>query len=148
MIPMPMTEQDMLPANDLGDRTPREDNEEASALETDSTLRDAHEERQTPELPAQEMYSGLPDASLQDCRVAMVPLDAIYVEGDQQDEDLVIALADSIVHIGLQHPICVVKNDLPEQDTPYRIVSGRQRYQAYKSLGREYIMVRVPTPMS
>src|SRR5215470_11688486 len=98
MIPMPMTNQDMLPANDLGDRTPRGDNEEASALETDSTLQAAHEG-----IPAKEMYNDLPDASLHDCRVEMVPLDDIYVESDPHDEDLVTALADSIAHIGLQH---------------------------------------------
>jgi ParB-like chromosome segregation protein Spo0J len=69
----------------------------------------------------------------------MVPLKDIYVDSDPHDEDLVTALADSICHIGLQNPICVIKNDLPEHDTPYRIVSGRQRYQAYQSLGREYI---------
>src|SRR5215471_17925357 len=91
------------------------------------------------ETTAQEMYNDLPDASLHECRVEMVPLKDIYVESDPHDEDLVTALADSICHIGLQHPICVIKNDLPENDTPYRIVSGRQRYQAYKSLGREYI---------
>jgi ParB-like chromosome segregation protein Spo0J len=39
----------------------------------------------------------------------------------------------------------VVKNDLPEHDTPYRIVSGRQRYQAYQSLGREYILCHMLT---
>jgi hypothetical protein len=104
---------------------------------------DAHEEEpsreDTPEMTAQGMDKALLDASLHDCHVAMVPLKDIYVESDPQDEDLVTALADSICHIGLQHPICVVKNDLPEHDTPYRIVSGRQRYQAYQSLGREYI---------
>jgi hypothetical protein len=54
MIPMPMTDQDMPPANDLGDRTPREGTKEILALETDSALRDAHEESQTPEIPAPE----------------------------------------------------------------------------------------------
>jgi hypothetical protein len=48
MIPMPMTDQDMLPTNDLGDRTPQEDNEEISVLGTDSALRDAHEETAIP----------------------------------------------------------------------------------------------------
>src|SRR5262245_22598431 len=96
-------------------------------------------QEETQETTAQEEYNDLPDASLHDCRVVMVPLKDIYVESDPHDEDLVTALADSIAHIGLQNPICVVKNDLPENDTPYRIVSGRQRYQAYKSLGREYI---------
>jgi hypothetical protein len=123
MIPMPMTGQDMLPANDLGDRTPREDNEAISVLATDRALQDAHEERQTPELPAQEMYNGLSDASLHECRVEMVPLDDIYVEGDQHDDDLVTALAHSIGLIGLQNPICVVENDLPDHAATYRLVS-------------------------
>jgi hypothetical protein len=69
----------------------------------------------------------------------MVRLDAIYVEFDQQDDDHVKVLADSIDHIGLQNPICVVKNDLIENDTPYRIVSGRQRYKACALLGWEAI---------
>jgi len=105
-------------------------------------------QEESQETHAQGMDNELSDASLQRCRVEMVPLKDIYVESDPQDEDLVTALADSICHIGLQNPICVVKNDLPENDTPYRLASGRQRYQAYQSLGREYIMVRVPTPMS
>src|SRR5262245_12607862 len=102
-------------------------------------------QEETQETTAQEEYNDLPDASLHDCRVVMVPLKDIYVESDQHDEDLVTALADSICHIGLQNPICVVKNDLPENDTPYRIVSGRQRYQAYKSLGRENIPCHILT---
>jgi len=83
MIPMPRTNQDLLPANDPGDRRPQEDNEG---------------------ILAQEMYNALPDASLHECRVEMVPLDAIYVEGDQHDDDLVNALAHSIGLIGLQNP--------------------------------------------
>jgi hypothetical protein len=90
MIPMPMTNQDMLPANDLGDRTPREGTKEISALETDSALQDAHEG-----IPALEIYNDLPDASLHEWHVAMVPLKDIYVGSDPQDEDLVTALADS-----------------------------------------------------
>jgi hypothetical protein len=101
--------------------------------------KDCTQQEEHQEMPAQGMDKALPDASLHDCRVEMVPLKDIYVEGDPQDEDLVTALADSICHIGLQNPICVVKNDLPAHDFPYRIVSGRQRYQAYMSLGREYI---------
>jgi hypothetical protein len=115
---MPDVEQKVANAIDREDGTPRE---------------------ATQETTAQEMDKALSDASLHDCRVAMVRLKDIYVDSDLQDEDLVTALADSICHIGLQNPICVVKNDLPEHDTPYRIVSGRQRYQAYKSLGREHI---------
>src|SRR5262245_56534076 len=111
-VPMPMTDQELPPANDLGDRTPREDTQAIQAQETDSALRDAHEERQIPEIPAQGMDNALLDETLNDCRVEMVPLDAIYVESGQQDDNLIKALADSIAHIGLQHPICVVKNDM------------------------------------
>src|SRR5215831_16623976 len=96
-------------------------------------------QEETQETTAQGMDNAVLDEALNNCRVEMVPLDAIYVESEQQDDNLIKALADSICHIGLQNPICVMKNDLPEHDTPYRIVSGRQRYQAYQSLGREYI---------
>jgi hypothetical protein len=110
---------------------------------------DAHEEEPsreaTQETTAQEMDNALPDASLNDCRVERVPLKDIYVEGGPQDDNLIKALADSIAHIGLQNPICVVKNDMLEHDTPYRIVSGRQRYKAYKSLGRESIPCHILT---
>jgi len=133
-----MPDQDMLPANDFGDRTPREGTEEISALETDSALRDAHEGR-----PAPEMYTDLPDASLQGCRVEMVPLDAIYVEGDQHDEDLVTALAHSIGLIGLQNPICVVENDLPDHAAPYRLVSGKKRLAAFLKLQRPTIPAHI-----
>src|SRR5215471_5585320 len=122
MIPMPMTDQDMLPAHDLGDRTPREHNED---------------------IPALDMYNDLPEASLHDCRVEMVPLDAIYVEGDQHDDDLVNALAHSIGLIGLQNPICVVENDLPDHAAPYRLVSGRKRYAAFLKLARTTIPAHI-----
>src|SRR5215471_16159075 len=122
MIPMPMTDQDMLSANDLGDRTPREDNEE---------------------IPALEMYHDLPDTSLHECRVEMVPLDAIYVEGDQQDDDLINALAHSIGLIGLQNPICIVENDIPGHAAAYRLVSGRKRYAAFLKLERTTIPAHI-----
>src|SRR5215510_6806164 len=123
-VPMPMTDQDMPRAVAYENGTPRE---------------------ATQETTAQEMYNDLPDASLHDCRIEMVPLKDIYIERAPQDKDLVTRLADSICHIGLQNPICVVKNDTSEHDTPYRIVSGRQRYKAYKSLGRESIPCHVLT---
>ena len=74
------------------------------------------------------------DVVLNDCRVEMVPLDAIYVEGDQQDDDLVKALAHSIGLIGLQNPICIVENDIEGHPAPYRLVSGRKRYAAFLKL--------------
>ncbi len=117
---MPMTDQEMPPANDLGDRTPREENEERQAQETVSTLRDANEDISTPEAhipepdqavgeesqetPSQEMDNELPDASLHECRVEMVPLDDIYAGSDPYDDelndDLIKALAHSIGLIG------------------------------------------------
>src|SRR5215510_3164529 len=123
-VPMPMTDQEM----------PR-----AVAYENGSP------QEATQETTAQETYNDVPDASLHACHVAMVPLKDIDAGSDLHDDDLVTALADSIAHIGLQHPICVVKNDLPENDTPYRIVSGRQRYQAYASLGMEHIPCHILT---
>src|SRR5215468_3166294 len=89
---------------------------------------DAHEEEpsreDTLETTAQELDTALPDASLHDCHVAMVPLKDIYVESDPQDADLVTALAHSIGLIGLQNPICVVENDIPGHAAAYRLVSG------------------------
>src|SRR5215475_16057008 len=123
-VPMPMTDQEMPRPVESENGSPQEEPQETTALET---------------------YNDLPDASLHDCHVEMVPLKDIYAGSDPHDDDLVTALADSICHIGLQNPICVVKNDLPENDTPYRIVSGRQRYKAYKSLGREYIPCHILT---
>jgi hypothetical protein len=137
-----MTEQDILPANDLGDRTLREDTKDMPAQQTDSALRDAHQG-----IPALEMYHDLPDAPLNDCRVEIVPLDAIYVEGDQQDDelhdDLIKALAHSISLIGLQNPICVVANDIPEHPATYRLVSGRKRYAAFLQLQRTTIPAHI-----
>src|SRR5215471_5452849 len=122
MIPMPMTDQDMPPAHDLVDRTPRADHEEISALETDKALR---------------------EAMLNDCLVAMVPLDDIYAEKAQPDEDLVEALAHSIGLIGLQNPICIVANDIPDNSASYRLVSGRKRYAAFLKLQRTSIPAHI-----
>src|SRR5262245_18299366 len=122
MIPMPVTDQDMPPAHDLVDRTPREASQETTT---------------------QEMYNDLPDAMLDGCRVEMVPLDAIDVEGDQQDDDLINALAHSIGLIGLQNPICVIENDLPDHAAPYRLVSGRKRYAAFLKLERPTIPAHI-----
>src|SRR6266850_498732 len=119
---MPMTDQEMPPAEDLGDRTPREDTEET---------------------PSQEMDNELPDASLHECRVEMVPLDDIYAGSDPYDDelndDLIKALAHSISLIGLQNPICIVANDIPDNPASYRLVSGRKRYAAFLQLERTTI---------
>src|SRR5215831_16035269 len=122
MIPMPMTDQDMPPAHDLVDRTPRADHEEISALETDKALL---------------------EAMLNDCLVAMVPLDDIYAENAQPDDDLVEALAHSIGLIGLQNPICIVANDIPDNPASYRLVSGRKRYAAFLKLQRTSIPAHI-----
>src|SRR5712691_2527912 len=139
---MPMTDQEMPPANDLGDRTAREENEERQAQETVSTLRDAHEEMTAPE-----MDNALPDASLHECRVEMVPLDDIYAGSDPYDDalndDLIKALAHSISLIGLQNPICIVANDIPDNTASYRLVSGRKRYAAFLKLERTTIPAHI-----
>src|SRR5437867_569055 len=121
-MPMSIADQEISTAEDLGDRTPREDNEETQALETNNA-------------PL--------DAMLNDCHVEMVPLDAIYVEGDQQDDDLVKALAHSIGLIGLQNPICVVANDIEGHAAAYRLVSGNKRFAAFLKLKRTTIPAHI-----
>src|SRR5215813_6565603 len=96
-VPMPCTDQELPQADNHEDEPSREETQETTA---------------------QGMDNALLDEALNDCRVEMVPLDAIYVESGQQDDNLIKALADSIAHIGLQNPICVVKNDMLEHDTP------------------------------
>src|SRR5215475_11719500 len=91
------------------------------------------------------MYNTLLDAMLNDCRVEMVPLDAIYVESDQHDDDLINALAHSIGLIGLQNPICVVENDLPDHAATYRLVSGKKRFAAFLRLSRTRIPAHILT---
>lgn len=117
-----------------------EDTQEIAAQKIDNALRE-----ETQEIPAPEMDNTLReetpetdnaplDVVLNDCRVEMVSLDAIYVEGAQQDDDLVNALAHSVGLIGLQNPICIVENDIEGQPAPYRLVSGRKRYAAFLKL--------------
>ena len=71
-VPMPMTDQDMPCAVAYENGSPQEEPQETTA---------------------QEMYHDLPDASLHDCRVEMVPLKDIYIERAPQDKDLVARLA-------------------------------------------------------
>src|SRR5215470_5565390 len=73
--------------------------------------------------------------------VELIAVDDIYSARDGQHDALVNALADSIAHIGLQNPICVVLNDIEGQPARYRIVSGRKRLDAFVKLNRE----RIPT---
>src|SRR6266446_10298566 len=155
---MPMTDQEMPPANDLGDRTPREENEEIQAQETVSTLRDAHEgipaqemdnalQADNEEMQPQEMHNAPLDVVLHECRVEMVPLDDIYAKSDPYDDelhdDLIKALAHSISLIGLQNPICIVANDIPDNPASYRLVSGRKRYAAFLQLERTTIPAHI-----
>jgi hypothetical protein len=84
---------------------------------------------------------------LNDCRVEMVPLDAIYAGSDPYDDalhdDLIKALAHSISLIGLQNPICIVANDIPDNPASYRLVSGRKRYAAFLKLERPTIPAHI-----
>src|SRR5215471_21547270 len=121
-VPMPMTDQDMPRAVAYENGSPQEEPQETTA---------------------QEMYNDLPEASLHDCRVEMVPLDNIYAGSDPQDDELVSALAHSIGLIGLQNPVCVIDNDLPDHATPYRLVSGRKRYAAFLKLARTTIPAHI-----
>jgi len=100
---------------------------------------------ETQELPAQGMDNSLLDAELNDCRVEMVPLDAIYVESELQEDDLVNALAYSIGLIGLQNPVCVMENDIADHPARYRLVSGRKRLAAFLKLQRTTIPAHILT---
>jgi uncharacterized ParB-like nuclease family protein len=75
--------------------------------------------------------------------VALIAVDDIYSAKDGQHDALVNALADSIAHIGLQNPICIVHNDIEGHAAKYRIVSGRKRYAAFVKLGREQIPAHI-----
>src|SRR5213083_594373 len=102
-MPMSIANQEISHAEDLGDRTTRADTKERQAQKTGSTVRDVDEDISTPaahipepdqvvgeesqETPSQEMDNALPDASLHECRVAMVPLKDIYVESNAHDDD-------------------------------------------------------------
>src|SRR5712691_8401815 len=121
-VTIPCTDQEMLRADDHQDGTPREETQEMTAQETDNA-------------PL--------DVVLNDCRVEMVPLDAIYVESDHQDDDLVKALAHSIGLIGLQNPICIVENDIEGHSAPYRLVSGNKRLAAFLQLKRPTIPAHI-----
>src|SRR5882762_9398752 len=83
------------------------------------------------------------EVMLHECRVEMIPLDAIYVERNQQDDDLVKALAHSIGLIGLQNPICVIKNDIEGHAAPYRLISGHARLAAFLLLKRTTIPAHI-----
>jgi hypothetical protein len=87
-MPLSIADQEISPAEDLGDRALREDTEARQAQGTDSTIRNVDKAISTPaahlpepdqaggaesqETTAQEVYNDLPDASLHDCHVVMV----------------------------------------------------------------------------
>src|SRR5262249_39883340 len=99
--------------------------------------------RETQETTALSMDNALLDAMLNDCRVEMVPLDDIYAKSDPYDDDLVNGLAHSIGLIGLQNPVCVIDNDIPEHPAKYRLVSGRKRLAAFVKLERTTIPAHI-----
>jgi ParB/Sulfiredoxin domain len=125
-VTIPCTDQEMPQANNHKDEPSREETQETTAQELDTAL---------------------PDASLHECRVEMVPLDAIYTKSDPYDDelndDLIKALAHSISLIGLQNPICIVANDIPDNPASYRLVSGRKRYAAFLKLERTTIPAHI-----
>jgi hypothetical protein len=72
---------------------------------------------QTPTLPESDAVqpqdlNPLLDVMSHEFRYAMVPLDAIFVDGEKPDEASVTALADDVLHTGLRHPICIILNDI------------------------------------
>jgi len=71
----------------------------------------------------------------------------IYTKSDPYDDelhdDLIKALAHSISLIGLQNPICIVANDIPDNPASYRLVSGRKRYAAFLKLERTTIPAHI-----
>src|SRR5437867_9542387 len=79
------------------------------------------------------------DPNVDTFQIELIAIDDIYVARDGQHDALVNALADSISHIGLQNPICVVLNDIEGNAATYRIVSGRKRHAAFVKLGRPQI---------
>src|SRR4029450_6488494 len=113
-MPLSIVDQEISPAEDLGDRTLREDTEARQAQGTDSTVRDVDEALSTPaahlpepdqaggaesqETHAQEMDNELLDVSLHECRVEMVPLDAIDAGSDPYDDELNDDLIKAVAH--------------------------------------------------
>ena len=121
-MPMPITDQEMPHANDDEDGTPPE----------------KITKKYKPDNP-------LLATEFNECHVEMIAVDDIFSARDGQHDALVNALADSISHIGLQNPICVVLNDIEGHPAKYRIVSGRKRYTAFVKLGRDQIPAHILT---
>jgi hypothetical protein len=113
-------------------------------LTTEECLEQQEHEAEETLAVSEQNAEPLVDPSVDTFQLELITVDDIYVLGDRPSESLVSALADSIAHIGLQHPICVVKNDLADHPTPYRLVSGRKRLAAFVKLQRETI----PLPCS
>jgi uncharacterized ParB-like nuclease family protein len=105
---------------------------------------------QTPTLPESDAVqpqdlNPLLDVMSHEFRYAMVPLDAIFVDGEKPDEASVTALANDVLHTGLRHPICIILNDIDGHPAQYKIVTGRTRYAAFLQLGREMIPAQIWT---
>ncbi len=72
---------------------------------------------------------------MRDREINTLSLDQTVVsQGRELDMDVVAQIAESITMFGLQAPICVVSDD-----KEFRIISGRHRLAAVRSLGREQI---------
>lgn len=153
---MPIADKEMPHANDHEDGTPQEDTPEIPSQEIDNALRDDNQGIQTQEtddapqkdnenIQLQETNNAVLDTSLHECHVEMIAIDDIYTARDGQHDALVNALADSIAHIGLQNPICVVLNDIEGNAATYRIISGRKRHAAFVKLGRHQIPAHILT---
>lgn len=124
-VTMPSVDQEEEPpADDHGDGIPQAENEERSP---------------------QGMANPFLAAEFHECHVEMIAVDDIYVTRNGQHDALVNALVDSIAHIGLQNPICVVRNDIAGNAATYRIVSGRKRLAAFVKLGRSQIPAHILT---
>lgn len=75
-------------------------------------------------------------------KVKRIPVDHIHVVGSRRDVDpeIVTAIANSIKQVGLQNPITVAKRETLQG---YRLIAGRHRLEAIKSLQMEHVECHV-----
>src|SRR5262245_42826065 len=66
----------------------------------------------------------LQEVTLSEYRVELIPLDDIYVDGPEPDEQRVREMVESIREVTLHHPIGVVLNDIEGHPAKYRLVVG------------------------
>jgi ParB family chromosome partitioning protein len=112
-------------------------------LTTEEHVEQQEHETETTTTVAEHDTEPLIDPHVDAFQIELIAVDDIFGPGGRQNESLANALADSIAHIGLQNPICVVKNDIAGQPAPYRIVSGRKRLAAFVKLKRKTIPCHV-----